>query len=295
MSVGLAASATSGPRRFITRVIRAATASRDSASHVSHAGTMAPVCRSSTGCPSRHLRTVVRAADGNETNDSSLAPAVHMVKKSRFIARAVHVSDWDLHGREAVQRLAALDPQAGHHCYGFLPVDGAQPERYSDDGEPGGTAGRPIVGAIRSLGMADVLCVVARHYGGVKLGTGGLARAYAAAARDVLQQLPSVEINPGDARVQVVVSAPLQHWGRAMGAISALGASVQRDGAEELVINGDDAAMASVSPSDTADHNVMRLRLDVAASEVDRVEESLRNACGRHVRVVRRGHAQQRM
>ncbi len=69
-------------------------------------------------------------------------------------------------------------------------------ERCSDDGEPTGTAGTPILGAIKGEGLSNTLCVVVRYFGGVKLGAGGLIRAYASTARDVLRQATTVEVAP---------------------------------------------------------------------------------------------------
>jgi putative IMPACT (imprinted ancient) family translation regulator len=60
--------------------------------------------------------------------------------------------------------------------------------RYSDDGEPGGTAGMPVLNVLRSESIENVCCVVTRYFGGIKLGTGGLARAYSAAAKEALEE-----------------------------------------------------------------------------------------------------------
>lgn len=84
--------------------------------------------------------------------------------------------------REALERLRREHPDATHHCWarrlGWPPEEGS-----SDAGEPAGTAGVPILGVLRGAGLSDALVVVTRWFGGTKLGKGGLARAYAAAAR----------------------------------------------------------------------------------------------------------------
>ena len=81
---------------------------------------------------------------------------------------------------------AASDPSASHNCYAWRLS--ALEARASDDGEPGGTAGRPILAAIEAAGLEGVCVVVTRYYGGTKLGTGGLARAYGGAAAAALAE-----------------------------------------------------------------------------------------------------------
>lgn len=117
------------------------------------------------------------------------APALAEIKveRSRFIAHAFHVTTDEEFGT----KLSAIEKKAfdaTHHCWAFRCwADGAARSRSSDAGEPSGTAGRPILQAIESADLFDVGVVVVRYYGGVKLGTGGLARAYRDAAHEVLQ------------------------------------------------------------------------------------------------------------
>lgn len=83
-------------------------------------------------------------------------------------------------------------PEATHHCWAWRL--GVPPrERSADAGEPAGTAGVPILQVLRGAGLSDVMAVVVRWFGGTRLGKGGLARAYAAAAREALQGLPAVQ------------------------------------------------------------------------------------------------------
>ena len=86
-------------------------------------------------------------------------------------------------------RLEKELPDATHHCWAWRLGVPAR-ERSADAGEPAGTAGVPILQVLRGAGLADVMAVVARWFGGTKLGKGGLARAYAGAAREALQGLP---------------------------------------------------------------------------------------------------------
>ncbi len=106
------------------------------------------------------------------------------IKGSRFIADAFPAPTEE----EAKSRLAEIVanlPDATHHCHAFSVATG-QIERSSDDGEPSGTAGPPILRRIHSSGLTNVLVVVTRYYGGTKLGAGGLIRAYGEAAKAVL-------------------------------------------------------------------------------------------------------------
>ena len=106
-------------------------------------------------------------------------------KGSRFIAEVFVVDTAD----DAEQRIEAVrrrEYAATHHCTAYrLGPDGAD-FRYNDDGEPSGTAGLPILRQIDGRGLTNALIVVTRYFGGTKLGTGGLARAYGAAAAEVL-------------------------------------------------------------------------------------------------------------
>ncbi|HEY0510354.1 MAG TPA: YigZ family protein [Thermoanaerobaculia bacterium] len=88
--------------------------------------------------------------------------------------------------------LAGLErelPDATHHCWAWR-LGSPPRERAADAGEPAGTAGMPILQVLRGAGLADAMAVVARWFGGTRLGKGGLARAYAAAVREALQGLP---------------------------------------------------------------------------------------------------------
>ncbi len=102
-------------------------------------------------------------------------------KRSRFLAFSHHVET----AGEAMDLLAAYRKRfydARHVCYAYMLGPGREEFRSNDDGEPSGTAGRPILGQINSNGLTDVLVVVVRYFGGVKLGTSGLIQAYRAAA-----------------------------------------------------------------------------------------------------------------
>lgn len=135
-----------------------------------------------------------------------------VVRHSRFIARAASCRDED-EAQAFIERIS--DPAATHNCWAFKAGDRY---RFNDDGEPGGTAGRPILQAIEGRDMDFVVVVVTRHFGGIKLGTGGLARAYGGTAAEVLRTAPS---KPIVQRVRLRARLPFEHIGAAHQAMEA--------------------------------------------------------------------------
>ena len=112
------------------------------------------------------------------------------VKGSRFIAVICPVSAPE-EARDRLQALQREFPDASHHCWSYrIAAEPHDLERAQDAGEPAGTAGPPILQAIRTAGLINVLVVVIRYFGGTKLGRGGLVRAYRDAARAALQGAP---------------------------------------------------------------------------------------------------------
>ncbi|GAA1478373.1 YigZ family protein [Nocardioides aestuarii] len=103
-------------------------------------------------------------------------------KRSRFLAVCRRAADEDA-ARAVVDELRRTHHDARHHCSAFVLGPDAAVERSSDDGEPAGTAGAPILEVVRGVGVCDVVVVVVRWFGGTLLGAGGLVRAYGDAAR----------------------------------------------------------------------------------------------------------------
>lgn len=115
------------------------------------------------------------------------------IKRSKFLCflrRATNEEE----ARAFVADLKARYPDARHHCSAFIyAVEGQQPvERSSDDGEPSGTAGQPMLDVLRGSGLSDVAAVVVRYFGGIKLGAGGLVHAYSEAVSLGLEQVQVV-------------------------------------------------------------------------------------------------------
>ena len=104
-------------------------------------------------------------------------------KRSRFIGYLEPAEDEDA-ARAFIAEIKKKHYDARHNCWCYIIKDG--PERYSDDGEPQGTAGIPMLEVFRREGITNAVCVVTRYFGGVLLGTGGLVRAYTKAAKGAL-------------------------------------------------------------------------------------------------------------
>lgn len=169
------------------------------------------------------------------------------VKHSRFLAQGAPVDTSDA----AIQWLRAnSDPAATHNCWAWRIGDDY---RSSDDGEPAGTAGRPILAAIDGQGFDRIAVVVTRWYGGIKLGAGGLVRAYGGTAAECLRTAPRVPI-------VALVEAGLQFGFEDTGAVHALIAAY---GVEKLDERHTEAGTA------------LRIRLPAAA--LDGLKSQLRD------------------
>jgi len=105
-------------------------------------------------------------------------------KRSRFLGRVWRVSDEE-EARACIEQTKKFHYDARHNCWCYRLRDGGV-ERYSDDGEPQGTAGQPMLGVFQKEEVWDVCCVSTRYFGGILLGTGGLVRAYTQSAKDAL-------------------------------------------------------------------------------------------------------------
>ncbi|MEZ5213055.1 MULTISPECIES: IMPACT family protein [unclassified Gordonia (in: high G+C Gram-positive bacteria)] len=168
------------------------------------------------------------------------------IRKSRFVATLAAVST------EA--ELAALiarkrDPSANHACWGAVIGSGpGQIARCSDDGEPGGTAGPPILAALQSREVTGAAIVVVRWFGGIKLGAGGLVRAYGGAAGAVLDAAP---LRAARERATLRLRVPIEMAGRVEKVLYAAGDVGAVDyGAESVTFTVDVAAAAEAALRD---------------------------------------------
>jgi uncharacterized YigZ family protein len=183
-------------------------------------------------------------------SDTLAAPATHgiEVKHSRFLAQAAPVTDA---GAAIAWLERVADRAATHNCWAYRV---GQEYRSSDDGEPAGTAGRPILAAIDGQGFDRVMVVVTRWYGGIKLGAGGLVRAYGGAAAECLRTAPR---QPLVAMREVTVRCGFEDIGSVHAALAAFGAE-KRD--------------------EAFDANGVRLQVILPATRVVALQAQLRDA-----------------
>lgn len=116
----------------------------------------------------------------------------HEDRGSRFLAYVFHAPDEETF-QARLKELKLEHPKAGHHCWAWRIGQGY---RFQDDGEPGGTAGRPMLQVLEGCDLQDLAAVSVRYWGGTKLGTGGLARAYSASTARALEDAGRFEVVP---------------------------------------------------------------------------------------------------
>ena len=114
-------------------------------------------------------------------------------KRSRFISH-VFLVETETEARARIDEMKKKYYDARHNGWCYIIRGGA--ERYSDDGEPQGTAGQPMLNVFQREGMENVVCIVTRYFGGILLGAGGLTRAYAKAAKDALDKAGKARMQP---------------------------------------------------------------------------------------------------
>lgn len=114
------------------------------------------------------------------------------IKNSRFITLFIKINNPDI--SNILSDIKVSYPKATHYCYGYIYND---IKRSSDDGEPTGTAGTPILNVLEKENLNNILVVVVRYFGGIKLGAGGLIRAYTKSVTETLKQVNLVELQEG--------------------------------------------------------------------------------------------------
>ena len=119
--------------------------------------------------------------------------AEYIEKKSRFLGGVYPVTS-EQEAKEILERVRRQHYDARHNCWCYILKSGQK--RYSDDGEPQGTAGQPMLNVFERERVVDVLCIVTRYFGGILLGAGGLCRAYTKAAKDALDAAGISKMQP---------------------------------------------------------------------------------------------------
>ncbi len=142
------------------------------------------------------------------------------VCKSKFICRLAPINSLE-EGLEYVQKIKKQHADARHNCYAIVGTPESNELKYSDDGEPSGTAGVPMMGALQKNGLYGVACVVTRYFGGIKLGAGRLAQTYLKSVVDTIEsaeiidkKLSSVleiELNYGEYKVFNNILSAIEH------------------------------------------------------------------------------------
>ena len=127
----------------------------------------------------------MRTIKSNMTNEI-------IIKNSRFICVFMKINSTDI--SNILDRIKEEYPKATHYCYAYVYND---IQRFSDDGEPGGTAGMPMLNVLVKEELSNVLCVVIRYFGGIKLGAGGLVRAYTKSVTECLKVTDMMDLEEG--------------------------------------------------------------------------------------------------
>ena len=115
-----------------------------------------------------------------------------IIKNSRFICLLIKINSVDIN--DILDKIKSDYPKATHYCYAYLYND---IQRFNDDGEPGGTAGMPMLNVLLKEELSNVLCVVIRYFGGIKLGAGGLVRAYTKSVTECLKVTDLMDLEEG--------------------------------------------------------------------------------------------------
>ena len=137
------------------------------------------------------------AETGNYKTIKSFSQGVFRDRGSKFIAYAYPISDQES-AKPIIDKLRKEFHDARHHCYAYMLGYQRLVWRANDDGEPSGTAGKPILGQINSNGLTNILIVIIRYFGGTLLGVPGLINAYKTAAADVIQNAEVIECSVND-------------------------------------------------------------------------------------------------
>lgn len=135
----------------------------------------------------------------------------YIVQKSRFIGHCYPVQSEE-EALEILERIRKRYWDARHNCYAYCIGENSEIARFSDDGEPSGTAGLPMIEVIKKSGLTNLLCIVTRYFGGILLGAGGLVRAYTRSTADAIREAGCLVLRPC---VQFDITVPYTLWGKA--------------------------------------------------------------------------------
>ena len=155
------------------------------------------------------------------------------IKRSRFITSVSCITDRS-EGKLVVQTTRNIYPTASHHCWAYIagkPDDAHQYDQ-SDDGEPKGTAGKPMLNVLIHSGLGNTIVIVTRYFGGIKLGAGGLVRAYSRSVSEALKQLQTTE---QQITTPLTIKFPYAYQGKLDNYFAIAGISITRQSFENNV------------------------------------------------------------
>lgn len=184
-------------------------------------------------------------------------------KRSRFIGRVWRVTSEE-EARARIEETKKKEYDARHNCWCYLIQGG--PVRYSDDGEPQGTAGQPMLNVFQREGVVNVCCVVTRYFGGILLGAGGLVRAYTQSAKDALDAAGISVVRRWVAMEVPCTYAQFEQMRREVESFA---------GVVENVDYGADVALSALLPEERAADFAAHV-LDVSAGTVEVLEDGER-------------------
>ncbi|MEM9548179.1 MAG: YigZ family protein [Bacteroidota bacterium] len=194
---------------------------------------------------------------------SGPAEGEYKEKGSKFIAYAYPITslkDFEYY----MEEVKSIHPKARHHCFAYrLGIDGAI-YRANDDGEPSGTAGKPIMGQLLSKEVSDILVVVVRYFGGTKLGASGLINAYKTATSDVLTHAKTIEKVLCDS---FQLTFEYGEMGHVMNAIKSIGLQIT-----DKVFESTPFVVVKIPKSKTA-QTLLRLKAKLLQVSEEQIEE----------------------
>ena len=196
-------------------------------------------------------------------------------KKSRFLAFACPCTSEE-EARAVLEAQGKAYWDASHVCYAYIIGKPGATERFSDAGEPSGTAGRPILDVLRGAGVTDTLIYVVRYFGGTLLGTGGLVRAYGGAAKAALQTAPVIDRVPA---AELIIRTDYTDVGRILYLLGQEG--IAQSGADY----GADVTL-TVLPPDTQRERLIKQLTEATAGRV-RLEDGPQRYLDREVPALR--------
>ena len=183
------------------------------------------------------------------------------IKRSRFIASCAR-TDSEEAAREFIAQIRREFPDARHHCTAFLIHQDTGPDtaRSSDDGEPAGTAGGPMLKVLAESGLTNLTCVVTRYFGGTKLGTGGLVRAYSGAVQQVLK----------DAQTARIITQPSYQLHLPIGEVGKIEAKLTQNGYQILDRDfAEEASLRLAAPLETTQSQIESYLSSISGREIN--------------------------